>query len=367
MVSSTIYVPSKICVGYQKRGDTYTGYLAYVIYFDEKGKLRKEMSWKTWRDERLGVDDYDNVPTSGFVLNKKVGGYKSDWNFRQAYCRVYDPRGFELEITVPNLLYILENSNCIKGKGLEGEFVYAWDGQDLVLLPVDSPDYAKIAEYADARQHRDKISAKTMVVGGTYLTKGNETVVYLGKFMHYKNGAPTTEKHWFYHGDLQDTKHGGAEAVSSLSGILRVVSEASVPTLAFLVDKMMSSSSFSPPDPTKTEFVVYTLERWREKHSGQYRSTALLANTAAAQRVIDSRSGIMSPIVKQGIAQLELVSRTRDTLLGDAQGVGVTYGWWLTLKELDGLYNLEQLFYVHEGEWVERIEYLANGKEYYRT
>ena len=77
----------------------------------------------------------------GFVLNKKVGGDKYNWNPRQTYTRVYDPRGFEFEIDINNLLYILENTSCIKGKGLEGEFVYGWDGKDLVLLPVGTIDY----------------------------------------------------------------------------------------------------------------------------------------------------------------------------------------------------------------------------------
>ena len=86
---------------------------------------------------------------NGFVLNKKVGDYSSGWNHRQAYCRIYDPRNFEFEITIENLLYILENANSIKGKGLEGEFVYGWDGKDLVLMPVESPDYKQIAEYID--------------------------------------------------------------------------------------------------------------------------------------------------------------------------------------------------------------------------
>ena len=34
----SIYIPEKIKVGYQNRNDTYTKKLAYVIYYDEKGK-----------------------------------------------------------------------------------------------------------------------------------------------------------------------------------------------------------------------------------------------------------------------------------------------------------------------------------------
>lgn len=87
----SIYIPEKIKVGYQNRNDTYTKKLAYVIYYDEKGKLRKETSWNSWRDEKIEPDDFDNEPTRGFVLNKKVGGDRYGWNPRQTYTRVYDP------------------------------------------------------------------------------------------------------------------------------------------------------------------------------------------------------------------------------------------------------------------------------------
>lgn len=41
-MKSNIFVPKKINVGFQNRDDTYTGKLAYVVYYDEKGKLRKK-------------------------------------------------------------------------------------------------------------------------------------------------------------------------------------------------------------------------------------------------------------------------------------------------------------------------------------
>ena len=69
-------VPSKIKVGFQKRSDTYTGMLGFVI--TNNGKTWQcEKSWNGWIDEKIPAQEYDNVPTSGFVLNKKVGGYKS--------------------------------------------------------------------------------------------------------------------------------------------------------------------------------------------------------------------------------------------------------------------------------------------------
>lgn len=209
-MKSSIFIPKTINVGYQKRSETYTGKLAYVIYYDQKGKLRKETSWNNWRDKNIPNDEFDNIPIEGFVLNKKAGDCSDGWNHRQAYCRVYDPRGFEFEITIENLLYILENTNCIKGKGLEGEFIYGWDGKDLVLLPLKSPDYKQIKEYNDIVHNNQSIKAKDLIVGATYLTKDNSQWVYMGRFDTYGYGIE-----WFKNGKIGICK--SVEDVPSIS------------------------------------------------------------------------------------------------------------------------------------------------------
>jgi hypothetical protein len=44
-MQNNIFIPKVIKVGYQKRDGTYTGKLAYIIYIDDKKKVRKEKSW----------------------------------------------------------------------------------------------------------------------------------------------------------------------------------------------------------------------------------------------------------------------------------------------------------------------------------
>ena len=53
MTSTTMNIPEKINVGYQNRDNTYTGKLAYVVYTDAKGILRKEKSWLGWCDNKI--------------------------------------------------------------------------------------------------------------------------------------------------------------------------------------------------------------------------------------------------------------------------------------------------------------------------
>jgi len=200
-MKSNIFIPKLINVGYQTRSDTYTKKLAYVIYYDEKGKLRKEASWNSWRDDKIEPQEFTNEPTSGFVLNKKVGDYSSGWEHRKSYVRIYDPRNFEFEITIENLLYILENTSAIKGKGLEGEFIYGWDGKDLILIPTESPDYTSITEYNDIVHNNQTIKAKDLIIGATYLTKDNKELVYVGKFDYYSYGY-----RWMENGEYKYSK-----------------------------------------------------------------------------------------------------------------------------------------------------------------
>ncbi|MGL4450451.1 MAG: hypothetical protein ACRCTZ_04585, partial [Sarcina sp.] len=64
---NNIFIPKELTVGFQDRSGTYTGKLAYVIYTDEKGKLRKEQSWNSWRDKDIPKLECKNEPLEGFV------------------------------------------------------------------------------------------------------------------------------------------------------------------------------------------------------------------------------------------------------------------------------------------------------------
>jgi len=309
MEKTQLYIPDKCKVGLQLRQGTYTGKLGYIIYHD--GKVwRKETSWNSWRhevgrsysiwnpetrdreegvhDESVAPIEFDNTPTEGFVLNKKAGGYSSGWNHRQTYSRVYDPRGWEFEITVENLIYILQECNSYKGKGLEGEFVYSWAGKDLVLLPVTSPDYIASQEFTDLQSV--KFSKKDLIEGHTYLTNRMEEWVYLGRYDVYDDSYSnkteverrgdriekkvTRKKHVFV---TMSKKYGsGYEFLTSFARIKKRVSEDVHPKFAEYVDEFQRSIYASEADylvvePFSKEFIKDNLDRDYLWHTKVYR------------------------------------------------------------------------------------------------
>ncbi len=174
-----LFIPDKIKVGYQEREDTYTWKLGYVIYYDAKWKLRKEPSFRWWISKELW--DFDNIPTEWFVINIWVWWTNSWWNHRKSYIRIYDPRWFEFEISVENLLFLLESNNSIKWKWLEWEFVYSWDGKDLVLLPVNSKEFTDATTTSTIVKKVDYIKPKELIIGNKYLHKNWTELVYLWK------------------------------------------------------------------------------------------------------------------------------------------------------------------------------------------
>lgn len=269
-------IPKTLKVGFQKRSDTYTGKLAYVVYIDAKGKLRKEGSWEGWRDKQIPVLDVPNEPTSGFVLNRDVGGTRRSygWNARIEKVRVYDPRDFEFEISIPNLLFILQETSAIKGKGLEGEFVYAWSGPELILLPISSQEYKGSAEFTSLQT--EKVSKKDMEVGCSYLMKNQAEVIYMGahiwwgtqkSYSYPLDSVKIGAKRHIFAEIKADGRYDTDDAYILESGFTKVAKKTStspVPQYAEIYDAMMKSHLLSKP--VRLEVAEYTPKDMSEKN-----------------------------------------------------------------------------------------------------
>jgi hypothetical protein len=267
-MQSNIFIPKTIKVGFQNRDDTYTKKLAYIIYYDKNGKLRKEGSWNSWRDDEIEDLEFSNEPTTGFVLNKKVGDYDSGWGHRHAYVRIYDSRNFEFEISVENLLYILENTNSIKGKGLEGEFVYGWYGKDLVLIPTSSPDYIELTKLNDLRHEKKTFNGKDLIQGGTYKSDSNEELIYLGRFYRNNEDKKEVKSYFFYN---KTAKYYKIKDFKSLTGkIIDIIDENCVEDYPDLMNELLKDSAYSNREPKYDTYVDYTLEEFMKSFDSYY-------------------------------------------------------------------------------------------------
>jgi hypothetical protein len=277
--TNNIFIPKKIKVGYNERKETYTGKLGYIIYQDNKGVWRKEKSWTSWKDDKIPADEFDNTPQDGLCLNKDVKRYNwSHFGSNRSYIRVYDPRGFEFEITPENLIGILTETDCLK-RGLDGKFVYAWEGTNLILLPCGSETYQKAQEHTD-RQDK-KVLTKDLKPGYAYITKKGEEVIYLGRFdwheykYEYKNGRQEyvkeqTKSHIFTHTVKPEYSLKSFFPKKDVSFLASVTSGSEVVEYPILLEEFNATTNASPivsfetkPNTTKkcTTFIENTTDQ----------------------------------------------------------------------------------------------------------
>ncbi len=280
------YIPKKIVAGFQSRKDTFTEKLAYIIYYDNIGKLRKEKSWEGWRNDKIPKMEILNEPTSGFVLNKGI--QRCNWGHfssNRSMIRIYDPRGLEFEITPQNLVWILMHVDCSK-REIQDKLVYAWDGTELLLLPSSSEEYKEATQYTDLQGV--KFSARDLKKGHTYITKQGEEHVYIGFFSYWdwkynynvqgRYGKNRTSKKYHIFCDPLKSKKDDAHyspkffPIRSVSSkIAKCISEQPHNNYANLVDEWVKREE-------STEIVKFKLkkiikETWDKFKKGGYNSS----------------------------------------------------------------------------------------------
>lgn len=251
-MNDTLFIPTKLKVGYQNRQDTFTGKLAYVIYYDEKGKLRKEKSWTGWCDSNIPSDEFENKPTTGFVIHKGQQRFAEWFGTGRTMIRIHHPDGFEFEITVNNLMNILMHSDVSK-RDIVQECVFAWGGTELVLLPTNSQEYQASIVHTDKQSLQ--VSAKDLVPGRTYTRKkSSDTLLYVGFYeffdtstkYEYRTGKTAQhmdckgKKHVFYDSSCKNF------SAPSPSVLAHEVSEDISPELANVIESFYKTLHCCP-------------------------------------------------------------------------------------------------------------------------
>lgn len=162
--------------------------VAFVSYYDEKGKFRHETSFNNWISQDVPTEEHKNVPTKGFKIFKQANRYS--WNhfcsYRNVSVEIQDPRGWVFEISHDNLAWIIDNCNILKGD-IEGEFVYGWDGKDRVLIPCASDTYKDLVKRSEKIINKGYINPSELKPYHVYKTKRGDLFTYIGRFDYYNH------------------------------------------------------------------------------------------------------------------------------------------------------------------------------------
>lgn len=173
-----MYIPQKLMVRVQRNNDEIP--LAYVTYLNEKQKLMKSVSWINWGNDFLG--EFDNIPLSGFKLEKVVKR-SSDWfGTGKTMFRVIHPNNFIFEISSNNLLEIIINVKMDEGIILE-PCILAWEGAELALIPTNTELYTNTSKLTED-VNSGNVKPSELIVGETYKNRNGKLYFYHGKFLH---------------------------------------------------------------------------------------------------------------------------------------------------------------------------------------
>lgn len=193
-----LYIPKRLNVGFNKRIFRENDWennrqkaeeeikLGFITYWDEKGVLRKKVSWEEWRDKSLGNLELENEPLHGFAIHLVRNGYRGEWfSGRDAKILLKHPNGFVFEITPENACSLIIEGGVEAETGIiGGEQVLAWDGKELILLGTKS------REYKESSLHTQKIdsggfSDSNLTPGHLYRCRNGELRLYFGKPDYY--------------------------------------------------------------------------------------------------------------------------------------------------------------------------------------
>ena len=192
IIREFLNIPDQIMVGYKKYDSDEYKY-GFVTY-QKNSRIAKESSWNSWRDADISPSEFENKPTKGFIIKNDITWWGIGWTSRQVFCRIYDPRGFAFDITPKNLIEIVQYCTCLQGGEIEGELVYSWEGSDLVLLPINSPDYLATKKMEEKRADA-KISWSSLTPGTKYKFQWKSDLYYIGRLRwKFKVGWYTDEK-----------------------------------------------------------------------------------------------------------------------------------------------------------------------------
>lgn len=129
----------KLYVGYQKERYSQTEdqrILGFATPYEDNVAGKKRMaSVDNWRDKKITPKIIENKPMMGF----KICDFASRYSTSNKLLRIYDPRGFELEISIGNAVDLIKSTVITNGE-IMAPLVWGRDSGNY-LVTANHPDY----------------------------------------------------------------------------------------------------------------------------------------------------------------------------------------------------------------------------------
>jgi hypothetical protein len=182
MSSLTIKLFDKAYVGFVNRHTESGAPLGFLTPYGTDSAAQKRMatidSWVTRNKSSLKAVVIDNTPVSGFRIADAArrGGWRST---KQTMIRIEDPRGFELEISVENMVRIMSENTVINGE-IMVPCMWGRDGTENVLLPTTSEPYQDAIK--NTEREKQSVNLRSVKPGYRVELKDGRIGTYYGSF-----------------------------------------------------------------------------------------------------------------------------------------------------------------------------------------
>jgi hypothetical protein len=155
---------------------------AFMTHYEDNAAGRKRQAQvDNWSRGKMTSVIIDNKPMIGFRISR--GLRRLGWNHHATSVRIEDPRGFEVDISVSNMMMLTDNNLLENGEILR-ECVWGRDGGANVLLPVNSSPY--VAATVNTERMTTTVNSRTVALGDTVLLKNGLQGRYLGSMYPWR-------------------------------------------------------------------------------------------------------------------------------------------------------------------------------------
>lgn len=176
-----LYIPSEVTVGFKKLPDSFTGKKGFITYRElgnKQDKLFNQSNFDNFIDNSFETIQIKNKPLKGFVINKKIT-HEHNYFGQYSTILIYHPDGFEFEISLSNLMTVMEYSD-IHSQEIQQKCILGWYRSYPVLMPINCPLYHEAkAQNSEILEVTDM--NKDLVPGRTYYSKKEKNLVYIGR------------------------------------------------------------------------------------------------------------------------------------------------------------------------------------------
>lgn len=251
-----IKIHDKLYVGFQRNASA-TGAMPvgwFTPYDDNKaGQKRRDAidNWSTYHNngqKPLNPILLDNKAMIGFRISQRQRN--AGWHSSTEYIRIEDPRGFEVDITLVNMIMLTDN-NLIENGEILRECIWGRDGNFNVLLPINSTPYEQA--FSNTERQKTHVNIRKLSRGDHVVLKNGISGRYMGK-LHSVNIE--TENHYtkMYNGSIDSYCNNARKPIHYVQ-VAKVETVGMLPTYTYMGYASPNVSRIEKSEPMTEEQV----------------------------------------------------------------------------------------------------------------